>query len=76
MMYGRNVPAITAATGKVVQLAAADEQIDRLQRLDVPVARRERRNLENAGLRVRVHFTTWSLPLMMVASSSGFSVMP
>jgi len=48
-----------------------------LKRLDVPVARRERLNLQNADLWCcAAHFTTWTLPLTIVASSSGFSVMP
>jgi hypothetical protein len=47
----------------------------------VPVARRERLNLQNADLWrcghfATCHFTTWTLPLTIVASSSGFSVMP
>ena len=56
------------------ELAFANEQIDGRQRLDMPVARRERFDVQNAA--GRAHFATSTLPFTILASSSGFSVMP
>ena len=56
------------------ELAFANEQIDGRQCLDMPVACRERFDVQNAA--GRAHFATSTLPFTILASSSGFSVMP